>query len=172
MKATPPHKTISEELSALFEADQAERIVGYENIDFKKMKENDTHRLVRAKEIYEDVKANALDLTGEELWKLAMLFQHSPHSADYLIAAQIADLSAKKGSKSGAWLSAAAEDRYLLNTGSKQKWGTQFTKESGEWEQMPMQSDEESGITDQMRIEKNVSPRDQQMAVFLARKDI
>jgi hypothetical protein len=168
----PAQKTVAEELSAIFEADQAERTVGHENIDFDKMHENDKPRLARAKEIYEEVKAGTLDLDGELLWKLGMLFQHSPEIADYLNAVEIANLSAEKGSESGAWLSAAAEDRYLLNTGGKQKWGTQFIKESGEWKQMEMQSDEESGITDEMRTEKHVPVRDQQMAVFLARDDI
>jgi hypothetical protein len=136
------------------------------------MHENDKRRLVRAKEIYEDFKAGTLDLNGEELWKLGMLFQHSSEIQDYLAAIEIANLSAEKGSESGAWLSAAAEDRYLLNTDGKQKWGTQFIKESGEWKQMEMQSDEESGITDEMRAEKHVPARDQQMVVFLARDDI
>lgn len=172
MEKLPTQKTVAEELNGIFEADQAERTVGHENIDFDKMRENDKPRLARAKEIYEAVKAGALDLDGEELWKLGMLFQHSPEIEDYLTAIEIGTLSAEKGSESGAWLSAAAEDRYLLNTGGKQKWGTQFVKESGEWKQMEMQSDEESGITDEKRAEKHVPARDQQMAIFLARDDI
>ncbi|MDB5264863.1 MAG: putative lipoprotein [Parcubacteria group bacterium] len=173
MKSTPSGKNIGVELSEIFEADQAERTVGHKNIDFGKMRENDKPRLARARAIYEGVKEGAIDLNGEELWKLGMLFQHSSNAEDYLIAIEIGNRSAEAGCESGAWLSAAAEDRYLLNTGGKQKWGTQFNKEEGkEWEQMPMQDDEESGITDEMRAEKNLPARDQQMSVFLARDDI
>lgn len=172
MEKIPFSIEIQGELNQLFEADQAERIVGQDNIDFERMRENDKPRLARAKEIYEEVKKGAVTLDGESLWKLGMLFQHSPHTEDYLVAVEIAKKSAEAGSESGAWLSAAAEDRYLLATGKKQKWGTQFKKENGVWEQLPMQSDEESGITDEMRAQKHVPARNQQMKVFLSRDDI
>ena len=141
MEKIPFSIEIQGELNQLFEADQAERIVGQDNIDFERMRENDKPRLARATE-------------------------------DYLVAVEIAKKSAEAGSESGAWLSAAAEDRYLLATGKKQKWGTQFKKENGVWEQLPMQSDEESGITDEMRAQKHVPARNQQMKVFLSRDDI
>ncbi len=165
-------KDIGTELRDIYEVDQAERIVGHENIDFDKMHENDKPRLARAKEIYDLVKEGSVDLTGEELYFLAILFQHSPAIEDYVTAKEIGQLSAEKGYELGKWMSAAAEDRYLLNTGKKQIWGTQFTKDSGEWEIMPIQSDEESGITDDMRKMKNVPIRADQMKVFLARTDI
>jgi hypothetical protein len=163
---------IGVELRKIYEADQAERIVGHENIDFDRMHENDKPRLARAKEIYALLKQGIIELAGEELYFLAILFQHSPAIEDYLTAKEIGLLSAEQGYELGKWMSAAAEDRYLLNTGKKQIWGTQFTKDSGEWELMPMQSDEESGITDEMRKEKNVPTRANQKKVFLARTDI
>ena len=117
--------------------------------------------------IYQEVKDGRAVLSGERLWKLAMLFQHSQDSKDYLAAMEIATLSAEAGSESGVWLSAAAEDRYLLSIGEKQKWGTQFTKESGEWSLLPVQTDEESGITDEVRATRHVPARDQQIRAFL-----
>jgi hypothetical protein len=59
-----------------------------------------------------------------------------------------------------------------LATGKKQKWGTQFKKNNqGEWEQSPMYSDEESGVTDYMRKEKDVPERAKQLTIFFNRKD-
>lgn len=165
-------KEIGTELREIYDADQVERVVGHENIDFDTMHEHDKPRLARAKEIYALVKEDSIDLTGEELYFLAILFQHSPAVEDYVTAKEIGLLSAERGYELGKWMSAAAEDRYLINTGKKQIWGTQFTKDSGEWKLVPMQSDEESGITDEMRREKNVPIRADQMKVFLARTDI
>ena len=168
MEKIPERKSVAEELDKILEEDQADRAVGHDNIDFKRMSENDRLRLARAREIYQEFKEGKLTLDGERLWKLAMLYQHSPNTDDYLVAMEVANLSAQAGNESGAWLSAAAEDRYLINTGRKQKWGTQFTRQAGEWKQMPMQSDEESGVTDEMRAQKHVPARDQQLAAFLA----
>jgi hypothetical protein len=172
MKESSHYVSVSDVLSEIFEKDQAERIVGHENIDFEKMRANDIARLARGREIYQEYKSKGLQLSGEDLYRLGMLFQHSPHVEDYKIAMELGQLSGEKGYEQGAWLSAAAEDRYLINTAHKQKWGTQFSKESGEWKQLPMQTDEESGITDMMRATKKVPARDQQISVFLARDDI
>lgn len=166
------YSSVSEELADLFARDQADRTVGHENIDFAQMRENDIPRLARAKEFYAMLKSGEANLSGEELYMLGMLYQHSPDANDYKVAMELGALSGEKGCAQGSWLSAAAEDRLLLSTGGKQKWGTQFTKESGEWEQMPMDSDEESGVTDVLRAQKNIPPRNRQMEVFLARNDI
>jgi hypothetical protein len=40
----------------------------------------------------------------------------------------LANEALAKGHPDAGWLSAAAEDRYLLSIGGKQKWGTQFAK--------------------------------------------
>lgn len=102
-----------------------------------------------------------------------MLFQHGPHMDDCRRAMELGELAGKKGSKQGKWLAAAAEDRCLTRIGKKQKWGTQFIKQAGgEWTQKPMQDDEESGVDDEMRIERGVPARDQQMSVFLSKRNI
>lgn len=172
MADEPRAEEVSRELASLFKLDQAERTVGYENIDFPTMRANDKVRLQRAREIYAEVKASNIILAGEDLYHLAMLFQHSPEVPDYLTARKVADMAADKGSGAGKLLSAAAEDRYLLAVGEKQKWGTQFKREGETWEQFPMQEDAESGITDDMRKERGVPARKDQVATFLARKDI
>ena len=164
---------ISSELKRLYEEDQQDRAGKYDEINLEKMRANDSVRLRRAYEIYGLIKTGQVGLSPEDYFHLAMLFQHSPKLEDYQTALEVSIAGAERGSVECAWLSAAAEDRYLLAKGERQKWGTQFKKNAqGEWEQMPMFSDEESKITDEMREEKNVPPRADQMKVFLNRKDI
>ncbi|MDB5244173.1 MAG: hypothetical protein JWN18_43 [Parcubacteria group bacterium] len=173
MEGKPSSENTSTELKVIFDADQAERLVGYENINLVQMRENDKPRLDRAREIYNQVKEEGLVLDGEDLWRLGMLYQHSAEPEDYLTAMEIANMSSAAGSEAGAWLTAAAEDRYLLSVGKDQKWGTQFAKnDEGQWYQQPMSSDEESGITDDMRATKGISPRAVQMEEFLKRDDV
>jgi hypothetical protein len=164
---------VSKELKEIFEADQAERVVGYENIDFETMRQNDVTRLARAREILSTYRNGTIVLDGEDLYRLGLLFQHSPNTDDYLVAVELGKKSGDLGNRDGAWLSAAAEDRHLTSRGLPQKWGTQFRKNgAGEWEQFPMQSDEESKITDEDREKRGVPSRAKQMEVFLQRDDI
>ena len=97
-----------------------------------------------------------------------MLFQHGLSSEDYKIAFELTNEAVKQGNEDAKWLSAAAEDRYLLSINKKQKWGTQFKGDGrGGWEQSPMDSDEESGVTDVMRKSKNIPIRSEQLPLFL-----
>lgn len=165
MEQEPQKKDISAELTALFEADQADRAGNWEDESVRQQAlENDTARLARARDIYAENKAGTTTLSEDDCLKLAFIFQHSPETNDYQIAMELALRAGEKG----AWLSAAAEDRYLLAIGQKQKWGTQFTRdEQGEVAQAPMQTDEESGVTDAMRAERKIPPRNEQFADFL-----
>lgn len=160
-------------IRTLYEADQAERTVGWEQIDWETLRANDAHRLAQAKQIYRLFTDIDVELSGEALYQLGLLFQHSPAVEDLLLARRCGELSGTKGYTDGDWLAAAAEDRYLLATTGVQKWGTQFYKtEAGAWEQRPMLSDAESGVTDEQRAAKGVPPRSRQLAVFRARTDI
>ena len=168
-KISNKNLNISFELKELFAADQSDRSSGLGHyIDLTKMIANDKIRLVRAHEIERIFKNDQVDLTADDLYHLAMLFQHSSEAEDFKVAIELATLSGQKGNIHGKWLSAAAEDRHLLSTGQKQKWGTQFRKdENGPWQLQPMETDQESGITDIMRKEKGVPERSKQLEVFL-----
>jgi len=163
---------VEQELALIYQADQDERTVGWNNIDFEQLKENDKPRLKRAKEIFELIKANKVILSGQSLYQLGILFQHSKDINDYPIAGEIGKLSGDAGYSDGYWLSAAAEDRYLVHTTQKQKWGTQFQKNDEEWELVPMIDDAESGATDDLREKRSIPPKSRQLDVFLARADI
>ncbi|MDQ5889513.1 MAG: hypothetical protein QG609_6 [Patescibacteria group bacterium] len=163
MEKIPSLNPISSELKNLFDADQADRMALHEDLDnqelMQKMVENDSHRLQRAGEIYEQYKSGSLSLTNGELVQLAFLFQHSRDTEDYWKAHELGESAGEEGK----WIAAAAEDRWLLSKGEKQKWGTQFLYGT---EQAPMLSDEESGVTDEMRKERKIPPRAEQMKVY------
>lgn len=60
---------MSNRIQKLFESDQKDRDVGWSNIDFDKMLENDTFRLREAQTIYDEVDKNGLELSAEDLYK-------------------------------------------------------------------------------------------------------
>lgn len=162
MEKIPKPNEISSELQSLFDADQADRTSlrgNWDNQEFiQRMGDNDRLRLERASEIYDLSKSEVISLTDSEKVQLAFLFQHSHDTDDYWKAYELAESAGEEGK----WIAAAAEDRWLISKGEKQKWGTQFL---GETEQAPMLSDEESGITDEMRIEREIPPRAKQLEV-------
>lgn len=164
MEQLPSGKSYARELQELFDADQTDRTALHGNWNDSKlskaMAQNDSVRLVRAREIYDAYVKSAATLSKKELVQLAFLFQHSRESDDYRIAFELGVAAGDEGK----WIAAAAEDRWLLSRGEKQKWGTQFINNS---EQAPMLSDEESGITDEMRVEREIPPRAQQLSVHV-----
>lgn len=164
MEEIPIRKSVSLELKELFDRDQSERQELRDNCDdadrVDQLLANDARRLIRAREIYSEYEAGALLLANEERVQLAFLFQHSIEGDDYRKAHELGS----SAGEAGAWIAAAAEDRWLLSKGDKQKWGTQFTRDN---QQAPMLSDEESGVTDDMRRERGIPSRAEQLAVHL-----
>ena len=164
MERMPGQKPVSVELKELFDADQSDRMTmegNWENPDFvSKVAEKDALRLKRANEIYEEYRSNSITMSNEELVQLAFLFQHSLETNDYQKAIELGNAAGEEG----RWIAAAAEDRWLISKGEKQKWGTQFTHGGG---QAPMLSDEESGITDEMRKGRDIPARAEQLSVYL-----
>ncbi len=150
---------IERELHTLFEDDQHDRNERLYETDIQSFMERDASRLARAKAIF-DMRD---ELSPQSLVDLAFLFQHGQNSDDYKNAFDLASDALAKGHGDAAWLSAAAEDRYLLSIGQKQKWGTQFIQHGNEWKHEAMASDEESGITGDMRRQKAVPPRAEQL---------
>jgi hypothetical protein len=159
MERIPTKKSIAAELQELYKADQNDR----ESDSRQTMGASDALRLNRAREIYNDLQEGKIELSENDIFNLGLLFHHSRDVEDYRIAHE---LGLRAGEK-GKWLSAVAEDRYLLAKGEKQKWGTQFTKETGEWQLSPMQDDAESGITDEMREIQGIPIRSDQIGTHI-----
>lgn len=164
MESIPKPKSVSEELQELFDADQADRAVFFaekHGTDLpRELLERDAARLEKAREIYTQLMSGTASLSNDQRVQLAFLFQHSFDSDDYRRAYELGNSAGDEGK----WIAAAAEDRWLLSRGERQKWGTQFINDT---EQAPMMSDAESGITDEMRVGREIPPRAEQLQVHV-----
>jgi hypothetical protein len=168
MERPPSKKSSSLELQKLFDSDQADRAFlqsGESNSElWNLITDNDAKRLVRAREIYDEYTKGVVDLSSEEMVQLAILFQHSLETDDYRKVVELGNAAGEDGKR----IAAAGEDRWLLMQGKKQKWGTQFTHDR---QQAPMLSDEESGITDEIRKDRRIPSRAEQLSDYLRRSN-
>lgn len=107
------------ELRELFEADQADR---QQAGDLDGIAERDRVRRERAAELFESGEV----VDADDFFHAAMLFQHGDSLQDYQRAHELALRAHELGHAGAAWLAAAAFDRWLVNQGRPQKFGTQF----------------------------------------------
>jgi len=140
------------ELEKLYKQDQADRKNKDLLEDFEKMSKRDQERRKKADKIIK----RADTKTARDLYIMAMLYQHGPSIADSKKAIQFAKKSMGMGSNDAKWLFAAATDRLLVKQGRKQKFGTQFFRDSktGKVSVRPINK----RTTDKMRKEFNVPP--------------
>src|SRR5262245_32598800 len=118
--------SLSQELEALFKADQADR--DYESLSpeqIKAAKARDEERTLRVREI---VQKDTLDTVDAYIHAAAVL-QHGVIAEDFLTAHVLATIAGYQGSSVGKWLAAATLDRYLQFVGCAQLFGTQGSKE-------------------------------------------
>ena len=131
---------MNKKLFNLFKSDQADRapdkIRSYDAVKngWKRLMDADIRRLKEVRRILKTDK----NLNAEDYFHAAMVFQHGQKLSDYKMAASLAKTSAELGDEKAKWLYAAATDRLLVNLGRKQKYGTQYQKESGKWVLMPV----------------------------------
>ena len=112
------------ELARMYAEDQSDRRDA-EKIGWEKVSERDAARLARAKALY---RADALK-TGGDYFHTAMILQHSHESGDYLLAHELCVVAIGKGEERAKWLAAATEDRFLMDIGRPQRFGTQYRPE-------------------------------------------
>ena len=112
------------ELARMYAEDQSDRRDA-EKIGWEKISERDAVRLARAKAIY---RADGLK-TGGDYFHTAMILQHSHESGDYLLGHELCIVAIGKGEERAKWLAAATEDRYLMDIGRPQRFGTQYRPE-------------------------------------------
>jgi hypothetical protein len=118
--AALPASEVSGELARLFEEDQGDR--SSEAIDWVAIVRRDAVRLARVKELY----AGGRLRSGADYYRAAMILQHSTAVADYLLAHELSVVALGLGEVRAGWLAAAAEDRFLMNLGRPQRFGTQY----------------------------------------------
>ncbi len=111
------------ELARLFDEDQGDRAPeSIAKLGWPAISRRDAARRGRVKELY----ARGGLRTGADFYCAAMVLQHSTFADDYLLAHELAVVALGRGEARGAWLAAAAEDRFLMNIGRPQRFGTQF----------------------------------------------
>jgi len=110
------------EMTAIFDADQADRQAGGAAIDWSVVGPRDAARQARTLAL---LNAGALR-SGDDFWHAAFVFQHGAEPNDYLLAHTLAVIAAARGRPDAAWIAAATLDRYLQNIGRPQIYGTQY----------------------------------------------
>jgi hypothetical protein len=148
--AVPPSTGDNPELSRLCDEDQADRKPGEgKPIDWLVVGPRDRLRESRVKDLY---KSGALH-TGKDYHRAAMVLQHAHQPDDYLLAHEFCVAALAKGERDARWLAAATEDRFLMNIGRPQRFGTQY-RSSGDG---PVRLYEVSPeVTDSLRAEFGV----------------
>lgn len=135
----------NEELSRLYTEDQADRMPKDGKIDWKTVGPRDAKRLARVHEMYQ---ANQL-ATGADYYHTAMVLQHSHVANDFMLAHELCVVAIGKGEERAKWLAAASEDRFLMNIGRPQRFGTQY-RSNGPNDPVKLYKVED-GVTDALR---------------------
>jgi hypothetical protein len=142
-----------EELKRLHDEDQSDRTPpgGKDNIDWAIVSPRDKARLARVKELYAQ---NRLQ-TASDYYHGAMILQHGNAPEDFLLSHEFCVLAISKGKndKDAKWLAASSEDRFLMNIGRPQRFGTQFHSEG---KSPILLYAVDSGVTDETRREMGV----------------
>lgn len=144
---------MEETLKQLFDEDQSDR----ENNpnptpeEFQKVIEKDTLRRKRVQEIINE----GLLTQPEDYYHAAFIFQHGKTTEDFLKANEFAKKALDLGFEKAKWIYAASMDRYLINIGKLQKYGTQYIGNGmGESILSPIDSD----TTDEERALYGIEP--------------
>ena len=144
---------VSEELARMFVEDQGDRTPQPAGpIDWEVVGPRDSVRLARVKQMCRSQRLS----TGMDYYHAAMILQHAHEPDDYLLAHELCIMAVGKGVEQARWLAAASEDRYLMNMGRPQRFGTQYRIDGtdGKWSLY----DVGEGVTDGMRRDFNVPP--------------
>ncbi len=144
----PRSRDDNADLVRLYEEDQADRTqpAGRE-IDWSTVGPRDRAREARVKALYEAAQLH----TAADFHHAAMILQHAEASDDFLLAHELCIVAIAKGDSSALWLCAATEDRFLMNIGREQRFGTQYRSEGpgGAFRLVPVADK----VTDALRAE-------------------
>lgn len=141
---------IAAELVKLFSEDQADRNQSNLNIDWEAVSIRDEQREMRVKEL---LSSGSLG-SGTAYFHAAMILQHASTPDDYLLAHDLCIIAISKGEQNAKWLAAASMDRFLVNIGRQQRFGTQFI--SNKSFRPPRLVQVDPNVSDFLRTEFNV----------------
>jgi len=144
------------ELRKMHDEDQSDRRPSEgSTIDWSAVVQRDRAREVRVKELYS---GGGLQ-TGPDYYHAALVLMHSNDPTSHLLAHELSIVAAIKGVEKAKWLIAASEDRFLMNIGRPQRFGTQYRSLSPD---EPMKLYDIDGVvTDAFRRELNVPSSEQ-----------
>lgn len=144
-------QTINRELFRLFQEDQDERMS--DDLDWSAVHKHDAERRVRVREMLDSGQV----IVSDDYFHAAMIFQHGDDTISYLLARTLALKAVELDATNhiAAWLSAAAQDRYLWHIGKPQWYGTQTHMIDGKWTIEPIDT---AAVTDEERLESHVPP--------------
>lgn len=137
------------EMQQIYDADQADRSVTIDKIDWAAVGPRDAARRKRTQQLMAEGRLHS----GADFLGAAYVFQHGDTAEDYLMAHTLAILAVRMGDGRGLYIAAATLDRYLQRIGQKQIYGTQTTSQGGPWTQEPYNR---QLISDALRRELNV----------------
>ncbi len=120
-----PNSQVSNTLKALYQTDQKARQQPSNEIDWKQVSKEDRDRRIAVITLLREGKL----FTADDYFYAAMIFQHGNCPDHFKLTNTLAGKAMSLGHPDASWLYAASLDRYLLNTGKPQKYGTQY--ESG-----------------------------------------
>jgi hypothetical protein len=155
---------MNDELRALYLEDQADRGA---DMPLPELQARDTARRARVEQL---LNAAAVQ-TADDHFHAAMVLQHGPAAEHAWRAHVLARAAAQLGVPgAGQWyqaraLAAAAYDRWLVQQGRPQKYGTQYQAREGRWELYQV----DPSTTDAERAEWGVAPLHQAIAQAVER---
>jgi len=122
--------TISEQIQHIYDSDQSDRKslkTFLVPTNQKLVLKRDSIRLEKATSIYLDYLKEKIELSNQDKFNLAMIFQHGKTTEDFERAYTLASEVAKSNNKiqNAEWLEKATYDRLQLSLGKPQKYGTQ-----------------------------------------------
>lgn len=119
-------RTTNAALTALYTADIADRAQG-EKADWATIASNDKARRAQVQAL---LNTDALS-SGEDYMHAAYIFQHGDNAEDHLKAHLLATVAIARGTSAATLIAAASLDRYLLESGRSQIFGTQHDMNGG-----------------------------------------
>ena len=153
-RAVKQDAPVTGELQTISEVDSAVR-VNLDILDTTRYREN-----ARNREVVYDLLSKALIVEPADLYRAALILQHSEPAAAKeacLLANRLATEAAEKGYPRARFLAAAALDRHLIFSDLPQKFGTQYTRNrAGQYMILPF----DSQTSDSLRAIWNVPPLD------------
>jgi hypothetical protein len=117
----------SAELQKIVDADQSDRQGSPDKIDWAKVGPRDLERLARIAEIF----AEGCFKEAKDYAAAALVYQHGQVPDHYFQTFIWGKKAVDLGDPKQKWITVAGLDRYLVHSGQKQLFATQFGKDSG-----------------------------------------